>query len=268
MRPWSSRSPISPRMRSACSSMTRKNCSSSAVSGTGAAPSTVAVEPLMEISGVRSSWLTMARNPSRCRSSSSSGARSCRVTTTDSTSPSAARIGVELTSVRTPWPSGSDSTISSARTLSPLLSCRAIGISASDTSRPSARRHVTTPSSSSMGPSELRRPSTIRRASRLIETGCPVRASKTTTPTGEVSTRASRPARARRSSRWARALAIALAAWEANSTKTSSSPEVNSRPPSFWPRKKLPTWMSRCRMGAPCRVREGISSADKPSART
>ena len=39
-----------------------------AVSGTGEASSTVAVEPLMEISGVRSSWLTMARNLARCRS--------------------------------------------------------------------------------------------------------------------------------------------------------------------------------------------------------
>ena len=48
----------------------------------------------MEVSGARSSWLTMPRNSARNRSSSSSGARSCMVTTTDSTSPSSDRIGV------------------------------------------------------------------------------------------------------------------------------------------------------------------------------
>ena len=63
-------------MWSACSSMIRKNCSISAGSGTGAAFSTVAVEPLMEVSGARSSWLTMSRNSARSRSSSSSAVRS------------------------------------------------------------------------------------------------------------------------------------------------------------------------------------------------
>ena len=42
----------------------------------------------------------------------------------------------------------------------------------------------------------------MRRVSRLNETGRPARASRTTTPTGEVSTRASRSARARRSLQW------------------------------------------------------------------
>ena len=40
----------------------------------------------METRGVRSSWLTTPRNSARSRSSSSSGVRSCMVTTTDSTS--------------------------------------------------------------------------------------------------------------------------------------------------------------------------------------
>ena len=73
---------MSPLMRSACSSMMRKNCCVSAAPKPPVAPSTVAVEPLIAASGVRSSWLTMPRNSARIRSSSSIGARSCRVTTT------------------------------------------------------------------------------------------------------------------------------------------------------------------------------------------
>ena len=241
MRPWSSRSPIRLRIWSACSSMTRKNCSISAGSAAGEAPSTVAVEPLIEMSGVRSSWLTIPRNSARSRSISASGARSCRVTTTDSTVPSAERIGVELTSVVTLRPSGTDSVISSPRTVSPLLSCCASGISLMATSRPSARRHVTRSSSCSGERSGRRRSPTIRSASRLNDTGLPVPPSKTTTPTGEVSISVSRSARARRSSRCVRALAIAAAAWEASSTSTSSSGPLNSRPPAFSARKKMPT---------------------------
>ena len=241
IRPWSSRSPIRPRMWSACSSMTRKNCSISAGSGTVEALSTVAVEPLMDISGVRSSWLTMPRNSARRRSSSSNGARSCRVTTIDSTVLSRERIGVALTRVVMRRPSGTESVISSARTVSTVLMCCAIGNSAREISRPSARRHVIVSSSSSTGCPGLLRPSTIRRASRLNDTGAPVAPSKTTTPTGKVSISVSRSALARRSSRCARALAMAVAACEANSTSTSSSASVNSRPPSFSARKKLPT---------------------------
>ena len=66
------------------------------------------------------------------------------VTTTDATAPSSDRIGVELTRVLTLRPSGTESTISSARTVSPLLSCPASGYSARAISRPSARRQVTT----------------------------------------------------------------------------------------------------------------------------
>ena len=139
MRPWSSSSPIMPRMRSAWSSMTRKNCSISAGSGAGEAPRTVAVEPLIEISGVRSSWLTMPRNSARMRSISSSGSRSCSVTTTLRTVPSSAWIGVELTRVVTLRPSGTESVISSARTLSPAPNSCASGNSVKATSRPSAR---------------------------------------------------------------------------------------------------------------------------------
>ena len=100
--------------------MMRKNSRISAGSSSGVVLSTVATEPLMEVSGARSSWLTMLRNSARSRSSSSSGARSCMVTTTDSSAPSAAWIGVELTSVVTLRPSGTESSISSARTVSGL----------------------------------------------------------------------------------------------------------------------------------------------------
>ena len=42
----------------------------------------------------------------------------------------------------------------------------------------------------------------IRRASRLTDTGRPLVVSNTSTPTGEVSTRAAMSARAQRSSQW------------------------------------------------------------------
>ena len=80
-----------------------------------------------------------------------------------------------------------------------MHSSSAMGISLSDTSRPSARRRDMSSSSSSVGRPAVRRPSTMRRASRLNDTSWPVRASNTTTPTGEVSTSASRSARARSS---------------------------------------------------------------------
>ena len=98
MRPASSRSPIRPSMWSACASMIRKNCRTSAGSRTRAARSTVVVAPLIEVSGARNSWLTMPRKSARNRSSSSSGARSCMVTTIDTAVPSAEWIGVALTS--------------------------------------------------------------------------------------------------------------------------------------------------------------------------
>ena len=110
------------------------------------------------------------------------------VTTTDPTPPPSARIGVALISILilTLRPSGgTESTTSSARTVSPAPSCCSSGISARDTSRPSARRTETTSRSCSAGRPGVRRPSTMRRASRLNETGRPARASRTTTPTGE-----------------------------------------------------------------------------------
>ena len=79
IRPTSSRSLTSPSMWSACSSMIRKNWRASAGFTTREARSAVAAEPLIEVSGARSSWLTSPRNSARSRSSSSSGARSCRV---------------------------------------------------------------------------------------------------------------------------------------------------------------------------------------------
>ena len=82
-------------------------------------------------------------------------------------------------------------------------------------------------------------PARMRRASRLKVSGAPEAASSTTTPTGQVSTSASRFARARRSARCARALTMAAAACCANSTSVSSSAPVN--PPSRPPRKNPPT---------------------------
>ena len=211
--------------------MIRWNWRTSAGSRLDERPSSVAMEPLMDVSGTRSSWLTIARNSARSRSASSSGVRSWSVTTTDSTSSSSERIGVALSSTVTLRPSGTPMTISSARTVSPVPSACASGNSSSEISRPSARRKLSTSSSSSTDWSGLRRPSTILLASRLSDTTSPVFAAKTTTPTGEVLTRASRPALARRSSRCWRARAMAVAAWDANSTRVSSSSAVNSAPP-------------------------------------
>ena len=72
----------------------------------------------------------------------------------------------------------------------------------------------------------------MRRASRLTDASLPVWASRTTTPTGEVSTSVSMSALARTASRYLRALAMTSAAWEANITTDSSSSWVNSPPSS------------------------------------
>ena len=187
----------------------------------------------MEVRGDRSSRLTISRNSARDRPGSPREVRSCRVTTTEATTPSSDRMGVALTKVETLRPSGTRSTNSSARTVSAALSTWDMGNSFSETSIPSARRKDSTSSSCSGVCSGSRRPSTSRRASRLKDTGVPVRASNTTTPTGAVLTRVSRPALACCSSRWRRALAMASAAWEANSTRVSSSPWLNSSPPAL-----------------------------------
>jgi hypothetical protein len=154
---------------------------------------------------------------------------SWRVTTTDSTCPSSERMAVALSSTETLRPSGTPMTISSARTVSPVLSAWARGNSSRETSRPSARRKVSMSRSSSAEPSGMCRPLTILLASRLTDVTPPVFASNTRTPTGAVFTRVSRPALARCSSRYRRALAMTRAAWEANMTRVSSSPAVNSR---------------------------------------
>ena len=155
------------------------------------------------------------------------------VTTMETTAPSSAWIGVALTNVVTRRPSGTESTISSARTVVALRSACGREDASMEISRPSARRQDRTSSSCSGERPGRHSPPTIRFASRLSETGWPVRASKTTTPTGEVSTRASRSARARCSARCRRALAIAAPAWDANSAKTSSSSRVNACQPSL-----------------------------------
>ena len=236
MRAMSSRSVIRSLIWSACCSMIRKNRSISAGSSELADSFRVVADPLMEARGVRSSWLTTPRNSARCRSNSSSGVRSCRVTTTDSTSPSAEEMGVALTSVVTLLPSGTATTISSARTVSPAPSARASGNSSREISRPSARRKVRTSRSCSTSAPGVSRYSSILLVSWLIDTGAAVLASKTTTPMGVVSIRVSRSALARCSSRCLRALAITSAAWDANITRVSSSSWLNSWPESLWAR--------------------------------
>ena len=208
--------------------MMRKNWSISAGSRSDAASVSVAAEPLMEVSGVLSSWLTMPRNSARSRSISSIGVMSCRVTTTETTSPSSERMGVALTRVVTLCPPGTSMTISSARTVSPVLSAWARGNSSRETSRPSARLKVSMSRSSSAEPSGMCRPLTILLASRLTDVTPPVFASNTRTPTGVVFTKVSMSALARCSSRCLRALAMTSAAWEANMTRVSSSSGVNS----------------------------------------
>ena len=201
IRPTSSRSPMRPVSRSACSSMMRKNCCISAGLKPREAPSTVAVEPLMAASGVRSSWLTMLRNSECMRSSSCSDARSCMVTTTDSTWQAAEWIGVRLISVVTLRPSATESTTSSACTVSALRNAAASENWSSAISRPSPRRQMiaSTDSSidSSIDRSGMRRLSRMRVASRLNETGRLVFTSNTATPTGDTSISASRSARVR-----------------------------------------------------------------------
>ena len=83
-------------------------------------------------------------------------------------------------------------TISSARTVSPVLSASARGNSRSEISRPSARRKVSTSRSCSAVWPGFVRPSTILLPSLLRDTGTPVPALNTTTPTGVVSISVSR----------------------------------------------------------------------------
>ena len=176
MRPASSRSPMRARMWSACSSMMRKNWSISAGSSAVEAPSTVAAEPLMEVSGARNSWLTMPRNSNRCRSACSKGVRSCSVTTIEPALPPSAPTGPALTSALMSRPSAPVSTATSARNGSPFPN------SFSATSRPSANRQVKVAASRSAERPGLRRPSMIRLASRLSDTRVPLPASNTATP--------------------------------------------------------------------------------------
>ena len=198
---------------------------------------------MMAVSGPRSSWLTMPRKSARSRSSSCSGARSCSVTNTDLTSapPSAEGMGVTLTRAVTLLPSGTEISTSSARSVRALASTWGRVNSVTSASLPSEKRQVASCTKSSVGLPGGSRPPTRRLTSRFIDTGRPLRASNTTTPTGEVSIRASRSARASCSARWVRALATAEAACAANNSSTSSSPSVNSGPVCFSPRKKLPT---------------------------
>ena len=200
IRPASSRSLSRPSMRSACSSMMRKNCATSAGPKMREPRSTVAAEPLIEVSGARSSWLTMPRKSARMRSRSRSGARSCMVTTTEATAPSGSSgpwIGVALTSVVRLRPSGTENTISSARNASAPSSTRASGTWSNAISRPSENRQVSVSNSCSRDWSGRHRLRTRRLASRLSEIRSPFCASHTATPTGEISIRASRRARAR-----------------------------------------------------------------------
>ena len=141
-------------------------------------------------------------------------------------------MGVAFISTLTLRPSGTDRTISSARAVSPVIIVWAMGTSAKDTLRPSPRWTVSMCRSCTRGRSGILRVSKILTISRLKDTGAPVLASKTATPTGEVSIRVSRSVLARGSSWYRRALAMTRAAWEANITRVSSSSAVNSRPSS------------------------------------
>ena len=241
MRATSSRSLINSRIRSACASMIWWNCPVSAELSVAEASSRVVIEPLTAARGVLSSWLTMAKNSARSCSISSRGVRSCRVTTKDLTSPPSERMGVALTRTATLRPSGTCSTISSARTVSPMLSARDSGNSWRETSRPSPRSMVSPSRSWSSDWSGFLSSSAMRSASRLKDSGAPVLASKTATPTGEVSIRVCKSLRARCSSRCRRALATTMAAWAANMVSVSSSSWLNSSPGSILARKKLPT---------------------------
>ena len=233
MRATSSSSLIRPRIRSVWDLMMRMNCTTSAESRALNDSSRVSADPLMEVRGARSSWLTIPRNSARSLSSSFRDVMSCRVTTTVSNSLSSSeRDGVALTRTVIDRPSGTLRTISSARTVSPALSAWAMDRSSMDISLPSARRSVRfsrNPCGDWSGFHTLPR---ILLVSRLKEIGAPVRAWKTATPTGEVSISASRRALACRSSRYRRALAMTSAAWEANSTSVSSSSRVNVGSPS------------------------------------
>ena len=192
MRATSSRSDTRAFMWSAWSRMIRTNWRTTAGSRSATESRIVVADPLMEVRGILSSWLTMARNSARSRSGSLTSAMSWRVTTIDSMTPSPETMGVAFSSRVRLRPSGTLMTTSSARTVSPDCSASATGNSISETTRPSALLKVTTSSRSSSGWSGPRSPSTIRRASRLKDLGRPVAASKTATPTGEVSTRVSR----------------------------------------------------------------------------
>ena len=257
MRATSSRSAISTRIRSVCSKMIRWNWRISAGCMPEYSSSSADTEPLTVARGVRSSWLTIARNSARSRSISSSAVRSCRVTTKLSTSPSSDHMGVAFISAVTLLPSGTWKTTSSARTVSPALSASATESSCRETSRPSARRIVITSRRCSGGRSGVRRASIILTASRLNDTGAPVFASKTATPTGDVSISASRSFLARCSSRYLRALAMTIAAWEANISRVSSSSWLNSAPRSFSATKMLPTRSPRWKTGAARNGKDG-----------
>ena len=161
-------------MASAWPSMMRKNWRASASSRGNEEPNTAAEEPLIATKGVSSSRLTMVKNSARNRSNSTRGVRSCMVTTIEANAPSSEWIGVALISVRTDRPSGTRMTISSARTVSPLLNARAKGNSLNGYSRPSARRTVMTPRSRSGGIPGPPKSSMIRAASWLKDTRTPV----------------------------------------------------------------------------------------------
>ena len=119
--------------------MMRMNCTTSAESRELNDSSRVSADPLMEVRGARSSWLTIPRNSARSLSNSFRDAMSCRVTTTVSASLSSSSCdGVALTRTVTDRPSGTLRTISSPRTVSPPIS--SLAMLKGEIFRPSARR--------------------------------------------------------------------------------------------------------------------------------
>ena len=145
--------------------------------------------------GVSSSWLTTPRNSARRRSTSCSAVRSCKG---DDDRLDHARLGADGRGVDqggdTPAVGYLDDDLLGPHRLARAQRLRPGGNSRSEISRPSARRKVSTSSSCSADWSGLRRLSTIFLPSRLSDTGAPVLASKTITPTGEVLISVSRSA--------------------------------------------------------------------------
>ena len=120
--------------------MTRKNWDISAGSRVDSLWRSVVADPLMVARGARSSCPIMPKTSARSRSISASGAMSWAVTTTESTEPSAERMGVALTIATMLRPSANSTMNSSSRTTSPEARPSKRVCPFGEITRPSARR--------------------------------------------------------------------------------------------------------------------------------